>query len=97
MRAASVAVFHPHMKCCFINVVQKLKKKQSGKRSLQCRSAGQGAAALQCNVLSGCRFPSMPIGTFSTERGLEPELCLFTRQNFSALKAKSVRDSSVAC
>lgn len=39
----------------------------------------------------------MAVGADSTERGLEPELWPFTRQNFSDLQAKSVRDSSVAC
>lgn len=94
-----VALFHSHIKYCFINVVQKLKK-SSSLESLPYGSAvqfEQGAAGVQCNVLSGCRFSSMPMGTHSTERALEPELWPFTRHNFSALQAKSVRDSSVAC
>lgn len=99
MHVALVALFHPHVKYCFINVVQKLNQRSS-LESLPCRSAvqfGQEAAGVQRSVLSGCRFPSMPMGTHSTERVLEPELWPFTRQNFSTLQAKSVRDSSVAC
>lgn len=99
MRVTLVALFHPRIKYCFINVVQKLKKRSS-LESLPCRSAvqfDQGAAVVQCNVLSGCRFPSMALGLHSTGTGLEPEPWPFARQNFSALQPKSVRDSSVAC
>ena len=93
-----VALFHSFTKYCFINVVQKLKKRSS-LESLPYRSAawfGKGSAGARCNTLSGCRFPSVPMGTRSTEGGLGPGLWPSTRQNFSAVQAKSVHDSAVA-
>lgn len=49
---------------------------------------GQGSAGAQCNALSGCRFPSVPVGTHSTEGDLSSGLWPFPRQNFSAVQAE---------
>lgn len=84
MRVTLVALLHPHINYFFINVIQKLKKRSS-LENLAYRSAvhfGQGAAAGQCSVLSGCRFPSVPMGAHCTERGLEPELWPFYEAKF---------------